>query len=48
MTALIPWFLVIVALIVIGARTRDTWVIVLAIATFIAVCVLHGLLPALR
>lgn len=39
MIAALPWLLVAAALLLIGARTRDGWVVALALATLVAVFV---------
>lgn len=47
MKQLLPWILACAALIVIGARTRDGWVVALAIATLLAACIVAGIVPSL-
>lgn len=47
MRMLLPWVLVCAALIVVGARTRDGWVIALAIGALLAACIVAGIVPSL-
>lgn len=47
MRALLPWVFAVAALLVVGARTRDGWVIALALATLVAALVAAAALPSL-
>lgn len=47
MKAFFPWLLVVIALIWIAARTRDGWLLAIALAILVAALVALGMLPSL-